>query len=627
MDNRELNSWKNILELANEALQVPSGLAAAREARGAADEANDKIADFILNDSDTKQVRKQVRQVDQWRTAHNAISSVKDTDQSTILLVTLPATGNQVSKRVRIEQEHYLMVRQPIFMQYERALFEEDNRNFLGMTGPQGFGKSVFLHYLATKRAFGTSHLVVWVPFCPPSEETFKLVLANAFYTGCEAAELTGIPYLKFSQTMNTLLLKMKQFAEKEHKSLLVIVDQVHKNLSYYGILKIEIQSFAQANVGRGHVYVVSSSTSGDVSPLFGNVCKYLEPYDHLVTTDELKLLKSQHGAMNQDLLAKEPMSFLQTIGLLRGESTSLDELATYFVNELLAKLRAASPPDQVDIMTEYMFVLNSIAAKDAFPSSPAVSFRADLVDGDKFYVKKVAENETMIRAFMTGYGELVLAKLREKDRIQYDKFLAAIVGSDSFTRLAGGAKGILMEDCFFAMLEDETHPVTFSWTNMDGTRPTLYTLKIESREVLKFADIPQSIAWDHAQNCFVGLPPHGYIGIDFIVARVREFGKKKTLVLEVYFIQCTVSPPQKHPVKKSPKHKKWVDLFAAATGISQDNTSVSLIFLTPRKGSKPTVCAFPICYHSYFQKVEGNHGLVDRVKAACAKETKWDSV
>lgn len=69
MDNRELNGWKNILELANEALQVPSGLAAAREARAAADEANDKISDFILNVSDTKQVR----QVDQWRPAHNAI--------------------------------------------------------------------------------------------------------------------------------------------------------------------------------------------------------------------------------------------------------------------------------------------------------------------------------------------------------------------------------------------------------------------------------------------------------------------------------------------------------------------------------------------------------------------------
>lgn len=175
----------------------------------------------------------------------------------------------------------------------------------------------------------------------------------------------------------------MKQFAEKGQKSLLVIVDQVHKNLSYYGILKTEFQPCAQAGVGRGHVYVVASSTSGDVSPCFGKVCKYLEPYDHRVTTDELKLLKSRHGVMNQDLLAKEPMSFLQIIRLLQGGSTSLEELATYFVNELIAKLQAASPPDQVDIMAEYMFVLNSIAAKDAFPSSPVVSFRTDLVDGD----------------------------------------------------------------------------------------------------------------------------------------------------------------------------------------------------------------------------------------------------
>eukprot|EP00978_Attheya_sp_CCMP212_P029680 scaffold106191_cov40-Attheya_sp.AAC.1 len=146
----------------------------------------------------------------------------------------------------------------------------------------------------------------------------------------------------------------MTQFAENGQKFLLVIVDQVHNNLSYYGILKTEFQSFAQASVGNGgHVYVISSSTSGDTSPGFGKVCEYLELFDHRVTTDELKLLKGQHGAMNQDLLAKEPMSFLQTIGLLRGEqSTSLEALATSFVNELLAKLRAASPssPDQVRI-------------------------------------------------------------------------------------------------------------------------------------------------------------------------------------------------------------------------------------------------------------------------------------
>eukprot|EP00978_Attheya_sp_CCMP212_P039176 scaffold201402_cov31-Attheya_sp.AAC.1 len=182
MDNDELNSIKNILKLANEALQAPSDLAAAWEAAKAADEANDDIADFIMNDSDPD--TNQGRPFDQWRTAFDAIMSVTDTDHSTILRETLPTTGNQVSKRVRIEQNNYLMVRQPIFMRYEHAVFQEESRNFIGITGPQGFGKSVFLHYLATKRAFGGSNLVVWVPFCPPIEKFFKLVLAQAFYTG-----------------------------------------------------------------------------------------------------------------------------------------------------------------------------------------------------------------------------------------------------------------------------------------------------------------------------------------------------------------------------------------------------------------------------------------------------------
>jgi pantothenate kinase-related protein Tda10 len=82
-----------------------------------------------------------------------ALNAATATDQSTstILQVMLPKTGNQVAKRIRIEQKQYLMVRQPIFMQYEHAVFEEDDLNFIAMTGPQGFGKSVFLHYLATK--------------------------------------------------------------------------------------------------------------------------------------------------------------------------------------------------------------------------------------------------------------------------------------------------------------------------------------------------------------------------------------------------------------------------------------------------------------------------------------------
>jgi hypothetical protein len=64
MDNRELNRLKHIVELGNEAL--PADLAAAREANAAVKEANEKIKDFILNESDTKEVR----EVDKWRRAH-----------------------------------------------------------------------------------------------------------------------------------------------------------------------------------------------------------------------------------------------------------------------------------------------------------------------------------------------------------------------------------------------------------------------------------------------------------------------------------------------------------------------------------------------------------------------------
>jgi bifunctional pyridoxal-dependent enzyme with beta-cystathionase and maltose regulon repressor activities len=141
--------------------------------------------------------------------------------------------------------------------------------------------------------------------------------MANAFYAGCAAAGLTDIPHLKYSAPMINSLKKMIEFAEGAlSMSLLVIVDEVHKRLIYFDELKSTFESFAQTQFSGGQVTIVSSSTSGNVAPLFGHACTYLDLYNRAVIGDELKLLKEKHGSLNSNIL-REPTSFLQTIRIL----------------------------------------------------------------------------------------------------------------------------------------------------------------------------------------------------------------------------------------------------------------------------------------------------------------------
>lgn len=117
-----------------------------------------------------------------WREAHEAITGIWESTESTRVDVLLPKfISSQVGKRQRIESQEFWLFR-PVFKQYEGQIFGEETpgdseKLLFGLNGPQGFGKSVFLHCLALKCAF-EDNLVVWVASCPSTTTGIKEALA-----------------------------------------------------------------------------------------------------------------------------------------------------------------------------------------------------------------------------------------------------------------------------------------------------------------------------------------------------------------------------------------------------------------------------------------------------------------
>ena len=125
-----------------------------------------------------------------------------------------------------------------------------------------------------------------------------------------------------------------------------------------------------------------------------------------------------------------------------------------------------------------------------------------------------------------------------------------------NFDNLDQGAKGRIVEDCFFCILRS-TAIVRFPFTQIppDGTnpQPNSVSLRNEGTEVVDVRGgdeevLPSdSINWPATPYVFVFIPLHRqYKGIDFIIA--RKTGK----TLYVYFVQCTVQNPKDHPIVDS---------------------------------------------------------------------------
>ena len=314
MDEAEIHGWRQIYQLAKEKLEKKTSTSSTsqedlKQSLKDLEEATEKVADFILPIFDGDGTI----DINGWKDAHDAIRAAWDSNTSARVEQLLPTFRSTQGKRRRLESVGFLMFR-PFFRRYEEKIFDPTNeagkKGIFGINGPQGFGKSVFLHCLALKRAF-SDNLVVWVASCPHNLKIFKLSLATAFYRGCEAHGLNKIPYMKYSVEVIDVLRKMKAFAEQNGLPLLVIVDQMHRNLVYFEDLEKALSDLHGTFGAQGHCVLMSSSTSGTAKPVFGEACVSLEVYDYFLSEDELVLLKEEYfkGSANHALVQGEGWS------------------------------------------------------------------------------------------------------------------------------------------------------------------------------------------------------------------------------------------------------------------------------------------------------------------------------
>lgn len=561
--------------------------------------------------------------VDGWSDAHDAILAAWDSESAVVVNKLLPNFTSSQAKRRRIEVYDYLMVR-PVFKQYEEQIFDNVSTSLFGLTGPQGFGKTVFLHCLALKRA--RDSLVVWIPACPRNVITFKGMLAEAFYKGCQARGLAEIPYLKRSDTVGFMLDTLKRFANEKKAKLLIIVDQMNCNLEYYGDVLSQLTDFHFSSTSTGHRLIVSSSTSGRAdTSIFGSSFFPLPPFDSFLSPTEIGLLLERYpDSPNLNLVQPDThWSFLNLISILTSEKTSLEGLASKFAYNLKTQLRVDSDATEKARMIEYMKVLQMVVASQA--TQNLVVFDAELVDGDLFFVKKQLDGTFIIHEYMQGFAEHVLDQIKKAEE-DYRKYLESVIGSDNFKSLTRGAQGNILEDAISCILRKKEHPIKFSLTDLQGHvgNQKIGSFSLDNnRFVQTFTTIPQLDElrnWIPRKQWYVGIPPEGFTGIDFVLARVRNVGRFEKL--EIFFIQSTVSTPQEHGIVKSSEQVALLKLLKKKTGILERNTNLYVTFLTPKLGigadTGNIAYDISVCYRSSFQKLQGNDPLAKIVTDRC---------
>ena len=121
--------------------------------------------------------------VNDWRRVSNDLRANANNQQdvlfSSLAPTTLPRVERTQRNRVRLEVEDFLLIRQPIFSQYETSILQQSsNHQFFGLTGPEGFGKSAVLHYFAAKYCADPVYLFIYLTWCPYDTHTLKRYLA-----------------------------------------------------------------------------------------------------------------------------------------------------------------------------------------------------------------------------------------------------------------------------------------------------------------------------------------------------------------------------------------------------------------------------------------------------------------
>lgn len=228
--------------------------------------------------------------VSDWQRVSNELRTNQNGNGvSRLAPTTLPAVERTQHNRVRLEEELFLLIRQPIFSQYEKMILQS-NRQFFGLTGPQGFGKSAFLQYISAKYCNDPGYLVVYLPECPTEINSLQRKLALAFYRGCRIAGLVGYEELTLVDTLTDMIQKCCNFATLNRKQLLLVIDQMKTQPR--GFFNSTINGIR--NVTCNIKVVLSSSISYQVSSVFGNNYQTLDRYSYKVTPGEATLLSNR---------------------------------------------------------------------------------------------------------------------------------------------------------------------------------------------------------------------------------------------------------------------------------------------------------------------------------------------
>ena len=221
--------------------------------------------------------------------------------------------------RVRLEAQRFLLIRQPIFSRYEAAILD-DPRQFFGLVGPQGFGKSAFLYCFAVKYSAAPEYLVVFLPEFPPDATSFlHKSLARAFYRGCRIAQLTG--YATLDDDLGTMIQKFSDFAAENGKKLILVIDQMNANASHFSSTLMVLRGVNRVKV------VLSSSTSNQVSTVFGSTYETLKRYSFRLSLAEATLLQGG-GATQLNPAEIAGLPFQVAAEKIRGVLVPLSELA-----------------------------------------------------------------------------------------------------------------------------------------------------------------------------------------------------------------------------------------------------------------------------------------------------------
>jgi hypothetical protein len=118
---------------------------------------------------------------------------------------------------------------------------------------------------------------------------------------------------------------------------------------------------------GQGHRVLLSSSTSGTATPIFGEACQNLPPLDHLLSSTEIALMRGKHHASNNlNLLANSKWTFLNARSILLGTATNLERMASAFFDSLIRQFDSDNVETAMSRKVEYARVLYMIAAEEA---------------------------------------------------------------------------------------------------------------------------------------------------------------------------------------------------------------------------------------------------------------------